>query len=115
MLHAAEGPFDWVFVTFPEPPKSAKVVAHSSVRGTRARPRRRPHLEQTSHSKMPPGRRPGWVRSLDGLFVHVQPVPRRGVGAFRHQGERAPQRLCGTNLDYGVLAVLVAQTAAWIT
>ena len=27
--------------------------------------------ERTSHWEMPPGIRPGWVRSRDGLFVHI--------------------------------------------
>ena len=29
-------------------------------------------LTRTSHCQMPPGRRPGWMRSIDGLSVHLE-------------------------------------------
>ena len=29
-------------------------------------------LTRTSHWVRPPGRRPGWVPSIDGLFVHIE-------------------------------------------
>ena len=29
-------------------------------------------LDRTSHWVMPPGSRPGWVRTLDGLIVHLE-------------------------------------------
>ena len=114
-----KGPFDGVFGTLPRSRKHAKVAAHSSARVLA-------HSTGTAWSGRPTGRcrladvLAGCAHSMVSTCVSspkmwygssraIDPGVRGRVrGGKETFGERALQRRCGTNLNHGVLAVLMA-------